>query len=82
MFLNIFNYCIKENLLFLYNYIKNFFELKDKHNIENKTNDIENIISDSYNNESSINNIDESVFYNIGNSIIEDSWEVVVKKET
>jgi hypothetical protein len=78
----LFNYCIKikENFIFLYNYVMDFYEFKNEYTIiPDKIYDIENntTIANSFNDE-----IDESVFYNIGNSLIEDSWEVVVKKDT
>jgi hypothetical protein len=83
----LFNYCIKikENSIFLYNYIKDFYELKSEYTIiPDEKYDIENniTISHSYNDGYSIDNIDASVFYNIGNALLEDSWEVVIKKDT
>ena len=64
------------------NYIWNFY------NMDNKDytiiSDIENNISSNESSQYSDNEmeIDESVFYNIGNLLIQDSWEIVDKKDS
>lgn len=56
------------------------------YNLDNKDytiiSDIESNISSNESSQYSENEIDESVFYNIGNLLIQDSWEVVDKKDS
>ena len=78
----LFNYCvkIKENFIFLYNYIKDFYVSKNKYNIiSNEKYDIENniTISDSFEYKSKFYNMDESVFHDKDESVFHDKDESV-----
>ena len=78
----LFNYCvkIKENFIFLYNYIKDFYVSKNKYNIiSDEKYDIENniTISDSFEYKSKFYNMDESVFYDKDESVFHDKDESI-----
>ena len=72
--ISLFDYCI--------NYIWNFYNLDNKD--YTIISDIESNISSNESSQYCENEmeIDESVFYNIGNLLIQDSWEVVDKKDS